>query len=822
MLFNYIKIAFRNLVRHKTYSIINILGLAIGMACSIILLFFALDQTSYDKRNSKYDRIYMVNTHLKQEATDSIFIGSSLPIGGALKDEYPAVEESVRAHMTGRMYFYDQKRTPIGEDMIYYADPSMFKVFDYEFIYGSPEGALDDPKSIVLNETLAKKYFGDQNPVGKTLSKNNGIDYIVKGVFKDLPHNTLRRYAGLISMSTLRAEGGVYKDPSTGEPEDIDSRKSELFFRTTSQTLTYILLSKNSDINSIKNEFERFKKKYTSEAGDKLNADIEPVFQHLTDAYLYGVMIGPIPWFLFVVYLELSLALFILTIACINYINIATARSLARAREVGVRKVLGADRASLIRQFLCESIIMAVLSLFLALTLVELLLPFFNDLAMSELSFSMLGEPMIFIGLLLIVLFVGLGAGSYPAIFLSSLQPASVVKGNPHKGTGRGRVRKLLVVTQFSISIIIITLTMLDRQAINSIKGMDFGFNRDNIVVITPGDSKSISSLETLKNELKGNPQISAVARSNNTAGYGVNRMFFRVEDKTGAFVEKIMGSLIADPAFINLMGFKLLEGRSFNTDLESAQTDAFLVNETLIKEMGWTGSSIGKRIQVLIGKDKMIDGKVIGVLKDFIFIPWMKVEPMIISSGDSTGLKDNSFLNLLSIKIQSENSAGSIEVIKKKWVELNPSSPFEYKFLKDYINNQFTTPDKIVETLIYFSFFGIFISCLGLFGLSSFVTASRTKEIGVRKVLGASVVSIVFKLSYDFLKLVLVSCIIALPITYYVMNKGAEAFPIKGEVSSWWYVISSVFSLVIAIATVSYHAIKAAMTDPVKALRYE
>jgi len=826
MFFNYIKIAFRNLVRQKLYSIIKILGLAIGMTFAILLLLLARFELSYDKYNSKYSRIYMVNTHFRQGEKDDIWMGSSFPIGGALKDEYPIIEESVRIHKTGRMYFFDQKRVPIGEDMVCYADPAMFKVFDYEFIYGSPDGALDDPKSIVLSETLAKKYFGEQNPVGKTLSKNNGVDYIVKGVFKDLPYNTLRRYTGLISISSQRLEWGALKDPSMEDGfEDFDSRKSELFFRSTTNTLTYVLLSENADINSIANDYERFRKKYISEAGARMNADYEPVFQHLADAFLYASTLGPLPVNLFIVYLLSSLAVLILMIACINYINIATVSSSSRAREVGVRKVLGADRASLIRQFLCESMIIAIVSLFLALALIELLLPSFNNLAGIKgmgIAFSVFREPAVFTGLIAVTFIVGLGAGSYPAFFLSSLQPASVIKGNPHSGTGKGRLRKVLVVSQFSITVIIITLTMLSREAVNYVKGMDLGFNRDNIIVINPGDPESTVSLEILKNELLANTNISAAARSSNTAGYSHNLAFFRIEGKKGELVEKTMSFFGADPAFISLMGFKLLEGQSFNMDMGTDQAGAFLVNQTLVKEMGWTGSPIGKRIQFEIGEDKKVGGKVIGVLKDFIFLPWLKIEPMVIAPGGNKEIVNPILLNLLSIKIRPENLADTIEFIKKKWIELNPSYPFEYSFLKDFISDEFETSDKLNQLLLHFSILGIFISCLGLFGLSSFIAESRTKEIGIRKVFGASVGHIVFKLTYDYLKLVVISCLIALPIAYYAISMWGENFPIKVMVSAWWFVISACIAMVIALATISYHVIKAALTDPVKALRYE
>jgi putative ABC transport system permease protein len=823
MLSNYIKIAFRNMVRHKTYSVINIMGLAIGMACAILLLLFVRDELSYDKYNSKYKRIYMVKTHFKQGEKDEVFTGSSFPIGGALKDEYPIIEESVRTILGERIYFFDQKREPIGEDYVGHVDPAIFKVFDYRFIYGSPDSALDDPRSIVLSETLAKKYFGEQNPVGKTLSRNNGVDYIVKGVFKDLPKNTFRRFTALMSIYSSQEERKESNDPKKEDAvDDIDSRKSDAFLKSTSFISTYILISEGADINTIKEDYVRFRKKYIAAAADKVNADVEPIFEPLVKVHLYSIMLGPLPLFLFIVYFGSALALLVLIIACINYINIATARASKRAREVGVRKVLGADRASLIRQLLCESMLMAIISLFLALALVELFLPSFNSQSGKEITYSVFGEPAVFAGLIALTLIVGLAAGSYPAFFLSSLQPASIVKGNPHAGKGRGRLRKILVVTQFSISIIIITLTILSREGLNYIKTMDLGFNKDNIIVINPKDPKTNRLLENLKNELRANNNISGVARSNNVAGYGIFRTFAKIEDRKGELIEKTVEYLSADSDFINLMGFKLLKGRSFNTNTVADQTGVFLVNETLVKEMGWTDSPIGKQIQYYVGNDKRIDGMIIGVLKDFIFIPFYKTAPMVIVPAENKDIVNPDWLSFLSIKIRPENSAETIEFIKRKWVELNPTYPFEYKFLNDFMNNMFETGDKMNQTLIYFSVLGIFVSCLGLFGLSAFVAESRIKEIGVRKVFGATVGSIVFKLSYDFLKLIIISCVIALPIAYFAMLKWGELFPFKGKSSWWLLLLSAGIAFVIALATISYHAVKAALTDPVKALRYE
>jgi putative ABC transport system permease protein len=812
MLSNYIKIAFRNLFRHKIYSIINIMGLAIGMACAILLLLFVRDELSYDRHNSKYKRIYMVQSHFTFEGREPYYYGSSFAIGPTLKDEYPAVEESVRTYQSDRIYFFDQKREPIGEDSVCYADPAIFKAFDHKFIYGSPEGAMDTPKSIVLSETLAKKYFGEQNPVGKTLSRNNGVDYIVKGVFKDLFHNSIRRYTALIPMMDLTEIFGV---------ETLNSRGSCDFYFCSSNIFTYVLINENADIKSITGDLERFRKKYITECGKKQNGDFEPIFQPLTDVYLhYRSSLDSTPLILLRIYLLTFLALSILIIACINYMNLATARSAGRAREVGVRKVLGADKSSLIRQFLCESMIISVVALLIALTLIELFLPSFNNLAAKEIAFSVISEPTVFTGLLVVTLIVGLISGSYPAFSMSSLIPANVIRGDTQLRKGRGRLRKLLVIVQFTISIIVIITAMLSQRQMNYLHHMDLGFNKNNVLVITAMDTKVIGSISTFKNEILKNNGVLAVSRSNNTAGTGDSHGTYSIEDSRGKMVNKWVSQVTVDFDFIDLMGMKVLEGRSFRREIGTDQTEAVLVNETLVKEMGWSGSPIGKRIQLGDGNNKR-NGKVIGVLKDFYFQSLAtRLMPMIVLLKENT---DNvKWPLVVSIKTHPENSEKTIEFIKKKWLELNPRQPFEYKFLDDIIRKQYQDNDKFASIFNYSAFLSIFISCLGLFSLTSFLAEKRTKEIGIRKVHGASVWNILFLLSYDFIKLVLISIIIAWPTAYYANARLLEIYAYRVEMSWLLFVLGACIALLIALITVSYHAIKAALTDPVKALRYE
>ena len=811
MLINYIKIAFRNIVRHKVYSIINILGLAIGMACAILLLLFVHDELSYDKYNSKYKRIYMIQTRIKIAGVEVKAYGYETPLllGQAFKAEYPAIEDSIRVY-PNRMVFLNNKGEAIGESGICLADPAIFKVFDFNFIYGSPDSALDSPHSIVLNKTLAKKYFGEQDPVGKVLSANNGVGYIVKGVFEDLPRNSSKPYKALISMQDLSEAIGV----------DMFKEASNSYTSIYFPIYTYILLSENSRIEDIIKDRERFREKYIAKSFTSPDDEFEVMFQRLDDAYLYSRPYPNSPVnVLQRVYILSALAMVILIIACINYINLATARSAGRAREVGVRKVLGADRPSIIKQFLCESIIITIMGILIALVLIELFLPDFNNIVGKELSFSATGDITLFSGILIITLFVGLMAGSYPAFLLSSFSPVKVLRGILKSGADKGMLRKILVVFQYTIAVIMIICTILLMKQMSYIQNMDLGFNKKDILYVELESEEEQRTIPAFKENLLKYSGILAAARSNETAGgLSLFSISCEVEDPNGKVREKLVSLMITDYDFIDLMGMKVLEGRSFDREIGSDKASAVLVNKTLVKEMGWSDTPIGKRI-------KWNDGerKVIGVLKDFQFQSLNdKIMPTIIILGEEISTSVRSNLSVLSIKIRPEDQNTTLEFVKKKWLEFNPKNPIEIRFLEDLFKMLYRTDKTTSLILSYSAFLGIFISCLGLFGLSSFIAENKTKEIGVRKVFGASVGSIVSKLSLNFLTLVVIASIIACPIAYYAMSKWHENFAYKTEISWWVFVGAGCIALLIALATVSYHAVKAALTDPVKALRYE
>jgi putative ABC transport system permease protein len=803
MLNNYIKIALRNILRNKLHSFINIMSLSIGMTCALLLTLYIMDDLSYDRHNSKHARIYVVQTISRSGGNESSDPRAPYPLGPTLKDLYPAVEEFARTITHGKFFFIDKSEEIIGEDNISFADPQIFKVLDHKFIYGSPEGALDSPHTIVLNESLAKKYFGDQDPVGKILSSYDGHDFTVKGVFKDLPANTSNPYDGLISIND-------YPDYIGREYFEFWSR----LFSGASYT-TYILLKKNGELTGILEDYKRFKNKYLSFLSDRLDIDYEYI--PLTSLYLNQSLILSNFTRLQGLYVLSLLAFFILVVACINYMNLATARSIGRAREVGVRKALGADRASLIRQFLSESIIITVAAILISLMLVELVLPFFNSLVFKELHLSMTGGIGLYLSVFFITLIVGVMSGSYPAIYLSSILPVKVLGKSPQSVTGKGLLRKILVVAQYSISIVMIICMLLALKQMNHINSMEPGYNADNIFSIFCIGDEQIKTAGVLKNIILNHSGVISVAKSSFYPG-GVSFLddSCKVEDPKGNIVEKQMALCLVDDNCIGLMGMKVIEGRSFDRENGGDRSGAVLINETFTEEMGWTDSPIGKRV--------IIDNSynVIGVLKDFR--PgslYKKVNPLVIMLGDKY---KGTRLGFLNIKISPIKSEETLKFIREKWLELTrfDRHPPPLASLEGIINSNYIIEKRLIKILISSAILCILISCLGSFGLSSFFAENRTKEIGIRKVNGASVGSIVINMTCHFLKLVLISGIIACPIAYFAMNRWFENIAYRTEMSPWVFILGVCIAMIIAWLTVSFHSIKAAMSDPVKALRYE
>lgn len=586
MLLNYTKIALRNMMRNKLHSFINIMGLAIGITCAVLLFLAIREFLSYDGNNSKKNQIYMVQSDF--ERTDGPFFtfGTSSVVGPTLKDEYPVIEEFVRNFPAGRLFFKDNKGEPVLENKICFADPSIFKVFDHDFIYGSPEGALDSPRSIVINSTLSKKYFKEKNPVGEILTTTRGDNYTVTGVFKDLSQNTIRYYSALIPMMDYAKAVGF---------DAFNSRESCNFHNCNFSFFTYILLNENADINIIRNDFERFKNKYLIECKENFGSDLTFIFEPLTEVFRNFKMSqdSSVTNYDVIIFLSL-LALLILTIACINYMNLSTAKSAGRAREVGVRKVMGAERPSLIRQFLCESIIISFFAFLISLTLIELCIPSFNELFELQVSFIVLAEPEVFLSMLAIVIFVGILSGSYPALFLSSFHPASIFRGVGKNRKGKGIFRKLLIIVQFSLSLLVIDSAFLTKKQMDHWNNSDIGFNYDNILMIQADEEEIKKAVPIFMSEISRRSDIAYVSRSLSAIWAGSWNMAVKVENPDDELADLNMAFSYVDTDFAELMEMKVLEGRFFSRDIKTDEDDAVIVNEAFVKSAGWQASPIG------------------------------------------------------------------------------------------------------------------------------------------------------------------------------------------------------------------------------------
>ena len=803
---NYLKIALRNLSRNKFNTAINIIGLAIGLACTILIGLYVQNELSYDKAHEKYNRIYRLESHFTINETDDYFAATAFPLAVALKLENPEVEEYVRfTPMDNNLFEYEGKK--FFEDNIYFADSTVFNVFTHKFIAGSPDEALLEPNSMVLTENFARKIFGDQNPIGETLKTGNGLLFTIKGVIEDLPDNLHLKFEALCSINTLVEFFGH---------DRYYSLEPNAFWNV--GFYSYIMLKEGCDIQSIMDDYAQFNEKYIKPAGDQINASFQLMTQPLADVHLhsrvtYDLPTGNINY----VYTFSIVAIFLLLIGCINYMNMATARSAKRAVEVGIRKVVGARKNLLQNQFLMESLLIAFLALFLAFITVELILPLFNEIAGRHLEMDISGN-LLFFGLILgITIIVGIVSGSYPAFYLSSFIPVEVLKGKIGS-RGKGALRKILVLLQFSISIIMIIGTITVAQQLSFLRTKDLGFNEDNIVVLTVRDTSAVRNLDTFKEELLKNPNIVKIGKSSSIPGQGYGIIVQRYETDDGSLAEKGINFFFVDNDYLDVMNMEVIKGRNFDPELQTDIEESILINEKTAEVLGWGDDAVGKRLQYGAGLDgsAVRDTKVIGVLKDFHYTSLHnEVDPILILLADFP-------LRNISLRIRGENILNTLDFIEEKWNEFCPSYPFDFAFLDEGLNELYTAEQNIGKVFTYFSFLCVFIACLGLFGLAAFTAEQRTKEIGIRKVMGASVSSIVIHLSKEFAKWVIIANVIAWPIAYFGLNKWLENFAYKVDITVLTFIFSGFIALLIALLTVSFQAMKAAVANPVEALKYE
>ncbi len=800
MLKNYFKIAFRNLLNQKVYSLINIAGLAIGITCFILIYLFVTDELSYDKFNTKYDRIYRIIEKVNTEGQGEESTSSPIPVARALMNDYPQYIESIV-----RFFNYQQPTITLkvgdrkfNETRAFFADSTLFEIFDYKLAEGNPDNALAAPNSIVISKEMAEKYFGSVDPVGKIMKLQGVVDIKVTGVFAELPTQSHIHFDCLISFGTVHSLNG----PNYG--------RSFVW----NPAWTYILLKKGVKPEQLENEFPNFVNKYYP---GLIKNQVENYLQPLGDIHLKSNLDYEIEpnSDMSVVYIFSIVGFLILIIACINFMNLATARSSKRAREVGMRKVLGAARGQLIKQFLGESILITFIAVLISVALINLLLPVFNGLSEKSLSFHVITRPDLLAVLAGVGLFVGLAAGIYPAFFLSSAQPVTTIKTNVQPRGGAALLRKVLVVLQFGISLALIIGTIIVVEQLDFLRNSDTGFDNEHVLIV-PLKPQMLRNFESIRNQFLLNSNVVNVTTMDDILGEGHNTHEINYEGmQPGKWV--YLPGLQVDDRFVSTFGLKIIEGRDYSKEFPGDDSLSILINESMVKKMGWTPQrAIGKRFNTYGGHER-----VIGVIKDFNFVTLKQpIGPFFISL-----IRPQLaffFRKNMAVKIRPGNIKNTINDLETKWSGLVPSIPFEFSFLNDRLNNLYKAQDRLGSLVGYFSILAIFIACLGMFALASYSVERKFKEIGIRKVLGATSAEIVGLLMKEFLVLVLLANIITWPVSYFIMNNWLKDFAFRIDFPFWALALSGLITIIVSILTVGLQAYKAAMLNPVKSLRYE
>lgn len=807
MIYNYLKIAIRNLLKYKFISFINLFGLTTGIACCLLILTYIINELSYDKFQPQADRTYRITRSFRNSETGvvSLNLGTvAPPFAPLLINDFKEIEKITRLLPGGTFSFrYNDKM--FNEENGYWADEEFFNFFKVDMVKGNPSRALSDPNSVMITEDLAKKYFGDDEPLNKMIRMDNQFNFKVTGVYKAFPTNTHVHPQFLISFNTL-------KDTAIYGEQNLRTNWGNNSF------LTYLKLPANYDIKKMERQFPAFLDRHMTDGGpNKPSKWTALALQKMPDIHLYSHLDyeaeenGDIKR----VYVFSAIALFILLIASINYMNLSTARSALRAREIGVRKVVGAQRKEIIGQFLSESVLVSWLSMILAFLITWLVLPWLNQLSGQQLSIDILFRWDIIIAILAVPFVVGILSGIYPALFMSSFQPVQVLKGLFKVGGGTISFRKVLVTTQFAISIILIISTITVFQQMRFMQEKELGFDKTHIVNI-PYNSGLNERYEAFRTELLSNSYIKNAGRSSRIPTG-------RLLDANGARIKRSdtlepanadIKFVSADQEFVPTYGVKIVAGRGFSKDF-STDTGAFILNEAAVKALGF------KTNDDVVGKDFGYGnrtGKVIGVFNDFHFESMhQKIVPLVLLVPRSANRYGN-----ISIKVAGSNIPAALSHIEKTWRNFLPETPYQYNFLDENFERLYQSEDRQKSIFTVFAFIAIFIACLGLFGLSAFAISQRVKEIGIRKVLGANVNTIVALLSKDFLKLVLLAAIIAFPVAWFAMDSWLQDFAYRINVPWWVFVVAAIIAAVIAFVTISFQAIKAAISNPVKSLRTE
>lgn len=805
MLRNYLKIAWRNLIRKKAYSAINITGLAIGITCCILITLYVQDELSYDRYNTNFNQIYRVLHAYRNPkdvdrttapAPEEYQVWGNAPTATALAADFPEIKKTVQ-FTSPNTFLLQHGEKHFQEEGVVFTDSTVFDIFSWKLLAGNPRQALVAPNSIVLTQRIAQKYFGNQNPIGKTLRVDNQETFTVTGMMEDVPANSHLTFNALVSMSTFRK----------WRPEIFDEWGYIDFY-------TYFLLPEHADIKTLEAKIPAFSSRHYP----KMDNSIYTIaFEPLSAAYLHSKaqrQPGP-TGSLSNVYIFSIIGLFIILIACINFVNLSTARSMERAREVGVRKAVGAYQNGLIYQFLTESILISSAAVLLSIILTIIALPAIQEISGKPLNWVLLISWKITPLLVLMPFLLGLLAGSYPAWVLSRFRPVEVLKGKFSSSNKGVVLRKGLVIVQFSLSVALIAGTMIVYSQLRHLRSHSLGFRQDQMLVIDyGGDQKVNASIEAIKAMLARNPAVQSVSASRAVPGDFYPNGTTLIESRTGDMITETPAMYEIDYDFIPVYEMQLAAGRAYSRDFPTDAEQALMINEAAMKKYGYSKAEdiIGKRFEQWRRK-----GTIIGVVKDFNYQSLHKnVEPLAMRMAPFQSL------NKISLRIKTDHLSKTLRELEQTWSTVAPHRPFLYSFLDQSFNRQYKQDARFGELFAAFAGLTIFIACLGLFGLATYTTEQRVKEIGVRKVLGASVTNIVRLLSSDFIKLVLVSILIATPAIWWAMQEWLQGYAYRVTIQWWMIGLAGVLAIVTALLTVSLLAVKAALMNPIKALRSE
>ncbi len=801
MLSNYLKIAIRALFRFKGYAFINLFGLALGLMAGILIMIYVLDELSFDQFHAKKDRVYRVNTAFftPGEEPNSANDTNGWPIGKILEKDYPEVEAVLYARFSGLHINKDDKRF---RERSFFASQELFDIFSFPLVKGNPATALKDPYSIVISESLAAKLFPGTDPFGKTLLMADTLNMMITGIMKDIPSQSHIQSDMFLSFSTYQ----------TLVPEfSYDDGWGNINMRN------YVLLKEGADFTAFANKSKNI---YNDRAGEMLKSwgvQAYVLYDALPDIYLRsknGNGMGP-KGSIDRLYLLSGIAFFVILLACINFINMATARSVYRAKEVGLRKVVGSSRGSLIRQFLSESFVLSTLALLIALVMVALFLPQFNQLLDKRYTWTALTQGLIPAGIVLLVIAIAFLAGYYPAWVLSGLKPSQVLYGKMLSSKRGSGVRRFLVVFQFFISVSLVTGTLVVIDQINFMQNRELGFNKEQVVVINSVrvNLENQQPKETFCNEIANLAMVQGVSRAQQVPGtHGWMGQVAYPEGKSGddAVSVEYMG---IDENYIDLLGLEIIAGRKFSKDHPDELQNGLILNEAAVKVFGWNSpeEALGKMIT---SPSEHPQGKVIGVIRDYHHEGLQqKIGPITLDYNPGY---------LFAIRYQAENTKAVLETLESMWNKTFPGYEFTYFFLDDQFEKQYQAEQRLANVLGIFSLVTILIAVIGMIGLVSFMVVSRTKEIGVRKVLGASVVSISSLLSKEFVVLVIVAGLIATPLTWYFSTQWLDTFAYRTYLNPLLFVAATGTAVLIALVSVSFQTVRAALSDPVNSLRYE